>query len=373
MASLTFLAPVAVQPLTADPVIYAQRNVGRVEIHVIEVDLRDPDVFISPALAAGGIGRQETFASLVERLRQGEGPALEGQPRLTAAVNGTYFSKRSFRPVGDIVINGRLVHFGGMGTALAFEPGGVDCIRLPKSRHVDWSEHEAALAGGPLLVWDGFAKPMPGGEGFGDPHVFARAAPRTAIGVTRDNHLLLVTTVRGASLGDLAGAMRDLGALYAVNLDGGASTGMWYKGRVVRRPSRPLTNILCVYLKSVSAAPRDLRPPRGLDWRGGHPPRPVMTFAAGNLGLVARLPREWEGAQSVVIEADAPLPAGWVVSVRLDGLPVALAGGLPTEIALDLSTLERRDPKHRVWIGVLDEEGKTVGGVERIFKLGGRG
>jgi hypothetical protein len=260
-----------------------------------------------------------------------------------------------------------------MGTALAFAADGVDCIRLPKSRHVDWSEHEAALAGGPLLVWDGFAKPMPGGEGFGDPHVFARAAPRTAMGITRDNHLLLVVTALGASLGDMAAAMRDLGALYAVNLDGGASSGMWYNGTMVRRPGRPLTNILCVYVHSGSPAQRALRPPRGLDWRAGHPPRPVVAFLADGMNLQVRLPRKWEGAQSLIIEADAPLPQGWVVSVRLDNSPIALAGNLPAEIALDLSALKRPGPKHRIWIGVLDEDGKAVAGIERIFKVEGRG
>jgi len=368
LLSFAILLALASTQLRADePLSYSLRSVAGLSLHVIEVDLNNPRVVVSPAIAAGGIGRQEPFSGFIGRL------SSQGRLRLVAAINGTFFSKTSRCPIGDIVRDGKVVHFGGMGTALAFAPDGVDCIRLPKSRHVDWSEHRAALAAGPLLVWNGFAKPVPGGEGFGDPSVFARVAPRSAAGITKDNRLLLVTTARGASLANLAAALGDLGAVYAMNLDGGASAAMWFQGEMIRRPRRPLTNLLCVYLNPVPAAPRNLRPPQGLDWRAGHPPRPLAAFSTEGLRLRARLPRKWEGKQSVLIEADAPLPGGWVVSLRLNESPVGLAGSLPAEIPLDLSGLKGPNPKHRLWIGVLDREGKAVGGVERIFKVGGRG
>ena len=329
------------------------------------MDLNDSRVVVSPVIADGGIGRNEPFPHFIQRL------SSHGELLLLAAVNGTFFGKVSLRPVGDIVADGKLLHFGGMGTALAFAPDGVDCIRLPKSRHVDWSEHRSALAAGPLLVWNGFAKPMPGGEGFGDPSVFARAAPRTAAGITNANHLLLVTTARGASLSDLAIALRDLGAVYAVNLDGGASAAMWCKGQMVRQPARPLTNILCVYLDSAPVEPRSLRAPLGLDWRAGHPARAALTFTADGVRLTARLPRKWQGTQSVDITADAPLPDGWLVSVRLDEVLVGLCGSLPAPILLDLSSLKEPPADHCLRIGVLDDQGKVVASVERIFKASG--
>jgi hypothetical protein len=344
---------------SADPVCYSRRAVAGADLHVIDVDLNDRRVVVSPEIAAGGVGRAEQFSSFVRRLR----PA--------AAINGTFFSKRSLRPVADIVANGKLVHFGGIGTALAFARDGVDFIRLPKSRRVDWSEHRAALAGGPLLVWEGFAKPVPGGEGFGDPHVFARAAPRAAVGITRANHLLLVTTAKGCSLGRLAKALRAMGAIYAFNLDGGASAGMWHRGRTIAAPKRPLTNVLCVYVKpeAVSTARLGgLRPPQGLDWRTGHVSRPVVGFAAAGMRLRAKLPRKWGGEQSVLVTADKPLPQGWMVSVKLDGEPVGAAGSLPAEVPLDLSALN--GPKHLLWIGLLDDRGQTVGRVDRFFKPG---
>ena len=227
-------------------------------LHVITVDLNDPRVVVAPALASRGPGHDENFAGFISRLH----PA--------AAINGTFFSKRNLLPIGDIVTGRKLAYFGGMGTALAFANDGVDLIRLPRGRRVDWWEYQSALAAGPLLVWNGFAKPMPGGEGFGDPHVFAKAAPRTAMGVTRSNKLLLVTTIAGTSLGRLAQALRALGAVYAVNLDGGSSCAMWHQGRTIKSAGRRLTNVLCVYLQPDPAKPHTLRAPRGT----GLAPRP---------------------------------------------------------------------------------------------------
>ncbi len=342
------------------PVTYGRRTSAGVELHVITVDLNDPRVVVSPSLAVGGVGKAESFPNAVKRLR----------PR--AAVNGTFFSKRSLRPVGDIVAGGKLVHFGGMGTALALAADGVDFIRLPKSRRVDWTGYQGALAAGPLLVWDGFAKPAPGGEGFGDPHVFARAAPRTAVGVTKDNRLLLVTTVGGSSLGRLARAMRDLGAMYAVNLDGGSSAAMWYDGRMIRSARGRLTNFLCVYVKPKAVRSKPARPPRGLDWRGGHqkqPTAPVIGFRAAGARVWAELPRQWRQEQTIWIRSEGPLPQGHTVSVQLDRRSIGVLGALPAEVRVRIEGMPR--PKHKLWIGLLDANGKAVASAHRIFAVAG--
>jgi hypothetical protein len=333
---------------------YLPRTAAGVSLHVITVDLNDPRVVVSPALANGGSGRQESFSSFVSRL----GPV--------AAVNGTFFSKRSLRPVGDIVIGRKLAHFGGMGTALAFANDGVDCLRLPNSRRVDWWEYQSALAAGPLLVWNGFAKPMPGGEGFGDPHVFAKAAPRTAMGVTRESKLLLVTTIKGTSLGKLARAMRELGAVYAVNLDGGSSCAMWYDGRTIKGAGRGLTNVLCVYVKAEPVRTRPLRAPRGLDWRPGHKKPPVTGFRGGDHRIWVELPRKWEGEQLIRLSSDRPLPPGAKVRVCLTGKVVDEVEDLPAAVSVDLAAFPR--PKHALWIGLVDAEGKTLGCLERFLK-----
>lgn len=357
LACVCLLGPAATLGRAADSLAYHHRSAAGLALHVVEVDLSDPRVRVAPALSAGGAGRDEALSGFVARLA----PA--------AAINGTFFDTRTRRPIGDIVIGGELHHFGGMGTAIAFAPDGVDVIRLPKSRTVDWSEHTAVLAAGPLLVWGGFPKPWPGGEGFGDPSLFRGTARRSAVGVTADNRLLLVTTARGASLPALAHAMRELGALYALNLDGGNSAALWYRGRTIVAPRRRLTNLLCVYLEGPAGPARALRPPRGLDWRAGYRPRPTLTLSAEGLQVTATLPREWWGERALLLAADGPLPEGALVAVELDGSLVALAGLLPAEIALDCSEL--RGPRHTLSIVLRDGKGGELARSSHVFSPAG--
>lgn len=76
-------------------------------------------------------------------------------------------------------------------------------------------------------------------------------APRSAVGVTRDNKVLLVTIDDdrngnvggrkrysiGVTLGELAKILIDLGCVNALNFDGGGSTTLFYHGKIVNRPS----------------------------------------------------------------------------------------------------------------------------------------
>jgi hypothetical protein len=74
---------------------------------------------------------------------------------------------------------------------------------------------------------------------------FCRRNPRTGIGVTSSGKLLLVTVDGrsrrsvGIKLGGLARLFSRLGAEWALNLDGGGSTTMVVRGRVVNNPSDP--------------------------------------------------------------------------------------------------------------------------------------
>lgn len=71
-----------------------------------------------------------------------------------------------------------------------------------------------------------------------------RRHPRTLAGVTPTGHLLLVTVDGrqpgysvGASFQESARIMKALGCEQAINLDGGGSTAMAIRGRLVNRPS----------------------------------------------------------------------------------------------------------------------------------------
>lgn len=104
----------------------------------------------------------------------------------------------------------------------------------------DWNNVKYAVGGGPYLVKDG--------QVFIDKQRFSNSfikmkAPRTAVGYTKGGSLLLVTVdgrqegTSGATLPELAKLMKELGAVNAMNFDGGSSTQMVYKGRVVNRPT----------------------------------------------------------------------------------------------------------------------------------------
>jgi hypothetical protein len=105
--------------------------------------------------------------------------------------------------------------------------------------------------GGPRLLRAGRRDITAAAEGFrhpDDPTFYlafgVRRNPRTMAGITRHGHLLLVTAdghapgyAVGLTFKEEARVMRALGARDAVNLDGGGSTTMAIRGRLLNRPS----------------------------------------------------------------------------------------------------------------------------------------
>ena len=117
----------------------------------------------------------------------------------------------------------------------------------------EWVGVNHVLSGGPYLVKDG--------EVFVDMTAEKLTSiggrnPRTAIGYTKNNHLILLTADgrEGASIGltlfELANLMKSLGCINAMNLDGGGSTVMYVGGQVVNKPAVqggiPLSSTLVV-------------------------------------------------------------------------------------------------------------------------------
>lgn len=86
--------------------------------------------------------------------------------------------------------------------------------------------------------------------------------PRTAIGYTKDNHLIMMTADgrEGSSIGltlyELAELMKEFGCINAMNLDGGGSTVMYINGSVVNKPAMqggiPLSHTLTITQKRFS-------------------------------------------------------------------------------------------------------------------------
>lgn len=102
-----------------------------------------------------------------------------------------------------------------------------------------WDHVIHAIGGGPHLL----ARGLVSDEGFTSTLV-GRRHPRTALGVLPDGRILLLVVdgrspphSLGMTLVELALEMRRLGAVDAINLDGGGSSTMVVSGRVVNLPS----------------------------------------------------------------------------------------------------------------------------------------
>ena len=109
------------------------------------------------------------------------------------------------------------------------------------------------VGGGPRLLAGGRIRVRAAAEGFSPlsaPWFYgsfvAARHPRTLAGLRSDGTLLLVAVdgrragwSAGVTLPEAARVMRALGARDALNLDGGGSTAMTVRGRVVSRPSDP--------------------------------------------------------------------------------------------------------------------------------------
>jgi hypothetical protein len=98
-----------------------------------------------------------------------------------------------------------------------------------------WGDVVQAVSGGPILVKEGQVYVDLKDESFRKSWTSSRITARTVLGVTRNNHLLLVTVEGPHTLWDIAKFMQELGAVDAMNLDGGGSTTMVVQGKIVTR------------------------------------------------------------------------------------------------------------------------------------------
>ncbi len=112
-------------------------------------------------------------------------------------------------------------------------------IKLEINTIPDWQNVNHIISGGPYLVKNG--------DVFVDIseqklNAIGGRNPRTAVGYTKDNNLIIVTvdgrekSSIGMTLTELAYLMKSIGCTNAMNLDGGGSTVLYVNGRVVNQP-----------------------------------------------------------------------------------------------------------------------------------------
>lgn len=136
---------------------------------------------------------------------------------------------------------------------------GADYVDVEIKTNPKWENVQHIISGGPYLLKDNqifidmTAQKL---QSIGGRN------PRTAIGYTEDNNLVLVAVDgrEGSSVGltlvELAKLMKTLGCTNAINLDGGGSTVMYIKGQIVNHPHQlggiALSNALVISKKSTN-------------------------------------------------------------------------------------------------------------------------
>lgn len=204
-------------------------------------------------LAGGKVGATESLAAIARRYRG------------VAAINGCFFDAYAEGPVKLpyhlLITDGRPVYFGNSSTTLGFNAHGKYGMGQVEVRFEGgdggdrvvygaedpdfWSTVREGIACGPRLVKAGAVACNPGQEGFHEDKILTLAASRSAVGISRDATLLLVTCPMIKML-TFAEVMRSLGAFDAMNLDGGGSTALWCNGGFIGRPGRDVSNALLV-------------------------------------------------------------------------------------------------------------------------------
>lgn len=281
-------------------------------VNVVSVDPRDPRYRVQVAPAEGpGPTRRESTRQIARR------------HQAIAGINGSYFhfnNTHDGRPIGLVKVAGAIVSdprgdrpalgvapdgtaFFGMPRRLtpaeqkaqlakallptpAPEPGWRQWLRTisgapkpakaapepttppnPPTLNAPWETAPFALEGGPLLVQGGEVRLS---EGF-DGYIMKAREPRTAVGLTPEGRLLLVTVdgrvpghSKGIALAELAQLFLELGATEALNWDGGGSTSMMVNGKLVSRVatgwSRPVSNALLIVPSETPPGPEAQAP-----------------------------------------------------------------------------------------------------------------
>lgn len=123
------------------------------------------------------------------------------------------------------------------------------------------------LAAGPMLIKDG--RPVKIDLTFYQKSL-AKRHPRSALGLTRNNHLLLVAVDgrgkygAGLTFKELQSLMLRLGARQAISLDGGSSTTLYYQGQVINSPANgketKIANAVLILPRPLPVLPGSITP-----------------------------------------------------------------------------------------------------------------
>ena len=215
----------------ARPIRYESFKDGRVYFHAVVADMSKNKVtaeaYYSPAL--NNVWK------------------LVGDRQPAAAITGTFFAFENQQPIADVVVDGHLVATGNRGSAVGVDwYGKVHIFDTPFQQPIDWYTYRHLLRGAVRLIKDGKVAPDPKSQHFTDPRIWGRA-PRTGVGLTEDQKLVLMASPNKLTLSEFGRAMQKLGVHDAVSFDGGGSTMLYYRGELVVPPHRSLSNLFILH------------------------------------------------------------------------------------------------------------------------------
>ncbi|MDQ3938294.1 MAG: phosphodiester glycosidase family protein, partial [Chloroflexota bacterium] len=255
-----------------------------------------------------------TYSGTVVEVRRGQGDAPIRAGQLVLSATGTAATRFSGLAVGNAV-----------SLSLAIEPG--------------WEDIVHAVGGRELLVRDGAVEIVPYRL-----HHVTPAHPRTAVGITAGGRVILVTvdgrssTSGGLTLPELAEVMLGLGAVSALNLDGGGSTTMAVRDpgdldvSIVNTPSDGTERTVATALQVVSRLPTGplaalrVSPPQATLYVGQEQQYAAKGHDASFNAVApdpARLRWSTSGTAATISSSGllrAVAPGESAVNVRLDGI-----------------------------------------------------
>lgn len=291
LLGVLLVVPVCAQPVRIPATEWSEREVGvgvrlrtahpqdlfggKLHLSALLVEPRTPGVRL--AFSAGG-----GFARTSKRAR--DAGAL-------AACNGGFFDGKA-RNVGICRAEG--VDSGGVNEtfshALALGKGGK-VARIVHDPSARFAGLENVLTGRPRLLLRGEIAPELPAKG--------PRHPRTAVGTTARGEVLVLVVdgrnanSRGVTTHELARLMLGLGAVQALNLDGGGSSTLWVRGQgeqgIVNHPSdnrrwdgggeRRVANALLVHARQILTIEADsAERPEGAGWKRREGPGGAVWF-----------------------------------------------------------------------------------------------
>ena len=209
-----------------------------IEIHFTEDRVHDTNVYIADVTVSDASLLKTAFANNTygRNIKQRTSEMAE-EHHAILAINGDYYG---VKPDGYVFKNGQLyrsdIRSRDQEDLVIYEDGTYGTIIEGDTRAEDLAGQGVynLLAFGPVLVRDSEITVSESDE----VPTYNVSNPRTAIGFAEENHFIFVVSDGrtddnvGLTLFDLAEVMKDQGAVFAYNLDGGGSSTIYFNGKV---------------------------------------------------------------------------------------------------------------------------------------------